>query len=108
MCDKVLKIYEILLFPFVANAYLVIRSIDAEPKASNLDELLQLISSGSPAVQCCDAELGQEEVRQCVASKFCCPCAMYIQLLDLTFRYSQAPSLGEVLRASSLEARCRR
>ena len=63
MCDKVLKIYEILLFPFVANAYLVIRSIDAEPKASNLDELLQLISSGSPAVQCCDAELGQEEVR---------------------------------------------
>jgi len=44
-------------------------------EASNLDELLQLISSGSPAVQCCDAELGQEE----------------------------APSLGEVLRASSLE-----
>lgn len=33
---------------------------------------------------------------------------MYIQLLDLIFRYSQAPSLGEVLRASSLEARCRR
>ena len=44
----------------------------------------------------------------CVASNFCCPCAMYIRLLDLIFRYSQAPSLGEVLRASSLEARSRR
>lgn len=44
-------------------------------EASNLDELLQLISDGQTAVQCCDAELGPE----------------------------QAPFLAEVLEASSLE-----
>lgn len=44
-------------------------------EASSLDELLQLISGGQTAVQCCDAELGPE----------------------------QAPFLAEVLEASSLE-----